>query len=80
MIRFVSDWKNAWTKLYGNTTGFEVIIYCCEDDVYIERRDVLFEGSFCDIPADLLGRKVLRSEQICASSVPERDGAFVLLV
>ena len=74
MRKILADWKNDWLKANGQTHDFEVIIY--EED----QEASIYEGCFLDIPFDLLDSQVLKARQILASSCPERDGAYSLVI
>ena len=43
-------------------------------------RTEVYSGSFADIPPELFDKKVIENGKIIASTVPERIGAYSLLV
>ena len=74
MRETVRDWQRDWIKTNGETNDTEVLIDIGEDTF----KPYAYEGSFKDIPEELLERKVVRSGKILDSSVPERVGAYTL--
>lgn len=40
----------------------------------------LYEGSFASIPDELLTMRVIKCSKIVASSIPEREGAYRLVI
>lgn len=77
MRNTVKEWKEEWIETNGLTNELEVVI---KDSKLHESQPSIYEGNFAGIPERLLGKKVLESSQIIASSVPEREGAYSLLV
>ncbi len=76
MRQTIGDWKKEWIKTNGLTNELEVIIQDSHPDDGIS----LYEGSFANIPDKLLEKKVIKFSQIVASSDPERNGCYLLLV
>lgn len=70
------DWKRDWIEANGETDDIEVLI-SEGDDTF---KPYIYEGSFKDIPEELLDRKVINFGQIMDSSVPERVGAYSLTI
>lgn len=77
MREVLSDWQRDWIDANGKTDGLEVVI---ADGNLDGSAPYIYEGSFAGIPAELLGRKVVKYAQILTSSVPERVGAYSLTV
>lgn len=73
----VKDWKNNWLKANGFTNDYEVVI---TDSKSKEQSTYVYEGCFADIPENLLEREVVECWKILASSVPEREGAYSLVI
>lgn len=70
------DWKRDWIEANGETNDIEVLISEGGDsfDPYI------YEGSFKDLPEELLDRKVISYGKILESSEPKRTGAYSLTI
>lgn len=68
----LQDWKNDWIAANGETNELEVVVKNDEMEIY--------EGSFKDIPEELLDREVIDYSQIIASSMSERNGAYSLTI
>ena len=77
MRETVRDWQTDWIEQNGETDDLEVII---EDSGMEELSRYVYKGSFSNIREDLLDRKVIESGQIIESSVPERIGAYSLMI
>lgn len=77
MRETIRDWQTDWIKQNGKTNNLEVII---EDSSLEELSRYVYEGSFTNICAELLDKKVIESGQIIESSVPERIGAYSLMI
>ena len=77
MRETVRDWQTDWIKQNGTTNDLEVII---EDSSKESLSRYVYEGSFSNIRKDLLYRKVIENGQIIESSVPERIGAYSLMI
>lgn len=77
MREVLSDWQRDWIDTNGKTDGLEVVI---ADGNLDGSAPYIYEGSFAGIPAELLGRKVVKYARILTSSVPERVGAYSLTV
>ncbi len=77
MIETIRDWKNKWMETNGETEKLEVVI---EDSKLGEAAPYVYEGSFKDIPEDLLDEKVIEDGKIIDSSVSERIGAYSLTI
>ena len=73
----IANWKREWIETNGITHDLEVII---KDSSIEEDAPYAFEGSFIDIPNELLDRKVMDCGRILESSVPDRNGAYLLTV
>lgn len=77
MRKTVKDWKRDWIKANGETHDFEVALEyrnATASDPYV------YEGSFVDIPEDLMDKKVIEWARIIDSSEQERIGAYVLII
>lgn len=75
MRETLNEWRDEWIATNGNTSELEVLITDSSiDDVYI------YEGNFAGIPIELLERKVIENSKVLDSSVPERRGAYVLII
>lgn len=77
MSETLKDWKRDWIKENGQTHDLEVLI---NDSKLDELAPYIYEGSFVDIPEELLDKKVIRCGQILESTVPERNGAYSLTI
>lgn len=77
MSETLKDWKRDWIKENGQTHDLEVLI---NDSKLDELEPYIYEGSFVDIPEELLDKKVIRCGQILESTVPERNGAYSLTI
>jgi len=83
MRETIGDWKKEWIETNGLTSGLEVIIKDSnlrKSDTWPDQGSSLYEGSFAEIPDELLEKKVVECSQIVASSNPERDGCYSLIV
>lgn len=76
MRETLEDWKRDWIDANGETDDIEVLI--SESDNIL--KPYIYEGSFKDIPEELLDKKVVYCGQIVDSSVPERVGAYSLAI
>ncbi len=77
MRETIKDWKRDWIEANGETNELEVAIY----DSRLDRpASEVYEGSFADIPKDLIDKKVIEWARIVISSEPEREGAFALTI
>ncbi len=77
MRETVRDWKNEWIETNGETDELEVVI---EDSKLGDFAQCVYEGSFKNIPKELLDKKVIENWKILDSSVPERIGAYSLTI
>lgn len=77
MRETVKDWKKEWLEKNGITNETEVLI---EDSSLDSMEPYIYEGSFAKIPNKLEDKKVRECAKICNSSVPERIGAYVLVI
>lgn len=77
MRKTLKDWKRDWINENGKTHDLEVLI---KDSNRDEFASYVFEGSFVDIPEELLDKKVIECGRIIDSSVPERNGAYSLTI
>ncbi len=77
MRETVRDWKNEWTETNGETDGLEVVI---EDRKLDDFVPYVYEGSFKNIPEEILNKKVIENWKILDSSMPERIGAYMLRI
>jgi len=77
MRETVKEWKNEWIETNGETDELEVVI---EDVKLDDFASCVYEGSFKDIPEDLLDKKVIESWKIINSSVSKRIGAYALRI
>lgn len=75
MRETLNDWKRDWIEVNGETNEVEVLI----SEGY-DASSYIYEGSFKDIPEELLNRKVVCCGQIIDSSAPERIGAYSLTI
>lgn len=75
MRETLNDWKRDWIEANGETNEVEVLINEGDD-----ASSYIYEGSFKDIPEELLDRKVVHYGQIIDSSVPEKTGAYSLTI
>lgn len=83
MRETIGDWKKEWINTNGTTNDLEVIIKDSnlrKSDTWPDEGKSLYEGSFAEIPNELLEKKTIESGQIIASSNPERDGCYTLTV
>lgn len=75
MRETLKEWRDEWIATNGETYGLEVLIMDRNiDGVYI------YEGNFAGIPIEFLERKVIENSKVLDSSVPERRGAYVLII
>lgn len=74
MRETLRDWRRDWIETNGETDDVEVII--SKDNCLFN--PCVYEGSFNDIPEELLDRKVISYGKIIESSVPKRIGAYSL--
>ena len=77
MRETVREWQEVWIGTNGLTHELEVII---SDSSLEAFRTEVYSGSFADIPPELFDKKVIENGKIIASTVPERIGAYSLLV
>ena len=78
MRETLNDWKRDWIEANGETNEVEVLISEGDgDDIF---KPYIYEGSFKDIPEELLDKKVIHCGQIIDSSVPERIGAYSITI
>lgn len=77
MRETIRDWQNDWLDTNGPTHELEVLI---TDSSHGKSDSYIYEGSFIDIPVILLDRRVIKSSQVLASSVPERVGTYSLTI
>lgn len=77
MRETIKEWRDEWIETNGLTKELEVVITDTSQDI---SRDELYSGSFAEIPPELLNKKVIENWRIIASSVPERVGAYSLIV
>lgn len=83
MRETISDWKKDWIQNNGLTDELEVIIKdgSLKTSSYSsDEGPSIFEGSFAEIPDHLLNKKVIESGKIVASSLPEREGCYTLII
>lgn len=76
MRETLSDWKRDWIEANGKTDDIEVLIN--EGDNAF--KPYVYEGSFKDIPKELLDRKVINYGKILESSDIKRKGAYSLTI
>lgn len=76
MRETLQDWKRDWIEANGETNELEVLV-SEGDDTF---KPYIYEGSFKDIPEELLNKKVIHCGQIMDSSVHERIGAYSLTI
>lgn len=77
MRETLRDWQRDWREEIGETYGLEVVI---KDSRLDDFAPYVYEGSFADIPEELLNKKVIGCGQIIESSKPERNGAYLLAI
>lgn len=77
MRKTVRDWQSDWITANGKTNDLEVVI---KDSTLDELAPYVYEGSFAEINAELLDRKVIYCGRILESTVPERNGAYSLTI
>ncbi len=77
MRETVRDWKNEWIATNGETNELEVII---KDSKLDDLESYVYEGSFKDVPEKLLDKQVIKNWKVLDSSVPERIGAYSLMI
>ena len=77
MRETIKEWRDEWIETNGLTKELEVVITDTSRDISC---DELSSGSFADIPPELLDKKVIENWRIIASSVPERIGAYSLII
>ncbi len=73
----IKDWKNKWIETNGETDELEVVIEHSKLDHFAPS---VYEGSFKNIPENLLDKKVIEIWKIIDSSEPERIGAYSLTI
>lgn len=76
MRETLNDWKKEWIQTNGITDDVEVLITDSSSNVSA----YAYEGSFAQIPEDLLHRKVIQYGKVVVSSIEERNGAYSLTV
>lgn len=72
----LEDWKRDWIKDNGETDGTEVLVSEGVDS----SESYIYEGSFKNIPKELLDRKVVNVAKVIESTIPERNGAYSLII
>lgn len=77
MRETIKEWRDEWIETNGLTKELEVVITDTSQEI---TRSELYSGSFAEIPLELLDKKVIENWRIIASSVPERVGAYSLIV
>lgn len=77
MREILKDWKRDWIETNGETHDLEVVI---KDSKLDEFAPYVYEGSFVDIPEELLDKKVIDCGRIVESTVSERNGAYSLTI
>lgn len=77
MRETIKEWRDEWIETNGLTKELEVVITDTSQEI---TRSELYSGSFADVPPELLDKKVIENWRIVASSVPERIGAYSLIV
>lgn len=77
MRKTVRDWQSDWITTNGKTNDLEVVI---KDSALDELAPYVYEGSFSEIDAELLDRKVIHCGRIIESTVPKRNGAYSLTI
>lgn len=77
MRETVGEWRKKWIETNGETDELEVVI---EDSSMEDFALYVYEGSFKDLPEELLDKRVIKCFQIIDSSVPERIGAYSLTI
>lgn len=77
MRETVEEWKKEWIETNGQTHELEVVI---QDSSLDNFAPYVYEGSFVDIPEELLCKKVADYGRIIESSEPEREGAYLLTI
>ena len=77
MRETLKDWKRDWIEENGETNELEVVV---KDSKLDDFAPYVYEGSFVDIPEDLLDKKVIDCGQIIESSKPERNGVYSLTI
>lgn len=76
MRETLGDWKRDWIEANGETDDVEVLI--SKGDSYYN--PYIYEGSFKNIPEELLNEKVIYYGQVLDSSIPERVVAYSLKI
>ena len=77
MRETVGEWKKEWIETNGQTHELEVVI---QDGSLDNFAPYIYEGSFVDIPEELLCKNVVDYGRIVESSEPERKGAYSLTI
>lgn len=77
MRETLKDWKRDWIETNGETHDLEVVI---KNSKFDEFAPYVYEGSFVDIPEELLDQKVIDYGRIVESTVVERKGAYSLTI
>lgn len=77
MREILREWQRDWIKENGETHDLEVVI---KDGKLDDLASCIYEGSFVDIPDELLDKKVIDYWRIVESSIPERNGAYSLTI
>ena len=83
MRETIADWKKDWIDANGLTNELEVIIkdsHRIKSDTSSDEGQTIYEGCFANIPEELLDRKVIECGQILASTNPEREGCYSLII
>ena len=77
MRETIKDWRSEWIQTNGPTDELEVVITDSSLDAF---HSEVYSGSFAEIPEQLYEKQVIEYWRIIASSVPEREGAYSLMV
>jgi hypothetical protein len=77
MRETIGEWKKEWIDTNGRTDELEVLI---TDSRLDDMTPYIYEGSFVGIPKELEAKKVISNGKICISSVPDRIGAYSLII
>ena len=78
MRETIADWKKDWIDANGLTNELEVIIkdsHRIKSDTSSDEGQSIYEGCFANIPEELL-----ECGQILASTNPEREGCYSLII
>jgi len=80
MRETVKEWKREWIETNGETDELEVDIKDSGQRDALNNARSIYEGSFAGIPVELEEKRVIEAGQIIDSSLPERIGAYSLLI